>query len=133
MAMVRVYNKNSVTHKETFKGDEIIIEPGKFVKMDFYDAIQFRGQFKNPIYNKGGIQTLDSMKIIQIDPDDYRAALAELNQEGEEKSSKAFVCFRCGKEFKSKKVLMKHVKNSHEDELVDEDTRAELEEELEGA
>ncbi len=52
---------------------------------------------------------------------------------GEEKSSKSFVCFRCGKEFKSKKVLMKHVKNSHEDELVDEDTRAELDEELEGA
>lgn len=132
MPMVRVYNKNSVTHKEVFKGDEIIIEPGKCIKMDFYDAIQFRGQFKSPIFNKGGVQTLESMKIVQIDPEDYKKALSELNQDGEERMSKSFVCFKCGKEFKSKKVLLTHVKNQHEEDIVDEDTRAELEEELEG-
>lgn len=133
MPLVKVYNRNSITHKELFKGDEIVIQPGKYIMMDFNDAVDFRGQFIAPRFNKGGQQLVESMKIIEIDKEDYKRALDEINNRGEEKSKKTFVCFKCGKEYISKKALLTHVKNSHSDELVDDETREELDAELEGA
>jgi hypothetical protein len=133
MPMVRVWNRNSVVHKETFKGDEIVIQPGKFIMMDFNEANDFRGQFFTPKFNKGGAQTIDSMKYIEIDKNDYKAALDELNSRGEDRAKKTYVCMKCNKEFSSKRALLTHVKNTHSDELADDETREELDAELEGA
>lgn len=128
--MVKIWNKNSIVHREKYKGVWIEIPPGKAIEMDYHDAIDFKGQFFNPVFSKGGQQTIESMKYLVIDPEDNKRALDELNQASEEKSSRVFVCMRCNKEFKSKKALAKHVKDMHVDELVDEKTRDELDEEL---
>ncbi len=45
MAKVKVWNDNKYPHKELYKGDQVIIQAGGFVEMDWEEAIQFKGQF----------------------------------------------------------------------------------------
>lgn len=128
---VKIWNKNSITHREKYKGVWIEIPPGKAIEMDYHDAIDFKGQFFNPVFTKGGTQTIESMKYLVIDQDDMKRALDELNSASEDKSNRVFVCMKCSKEFKSKKALSKHVKEMHSEDLVDDKTREELDQELE--
>jgi hypothetical protein len=44
----RVWNSNTEVYSEMFKDKLITIEPGKFVEMDYYDAVQFKGQWPGP-------------------------------------------------------------------------------------
>ena len=48
MAKVKVWNDNQFEHVEEFKGKKISIAPGAFVEMDYFDAVDFKGQFIPP-------------------------------------------------------------------------------------
>lgn len=45
MAIVKVWNDNTVEHVEKFKDDTVRIPAGGFVEMDYFDAVSFQGQF----------------------------------------------------------------------------------------
>lgn len=45
MALVKVWNDNKYQHTEMFKGDKIHIPAGGFIEMDWFEAMEFRGQF----------------------------------------------------------------------------------------
>lgn len=44
-ALVKVWNDNDYPHKERFKGQVIEIPAHSFVEMDYFDAVDFKGQF----------------------------------------------------------------------------------------
>lgn len=67
----RVYNRHpkGLTHKEKFRGDDIVIKHDDFILMDYEDAIIFRGQYF-PISQLGdGTQDPKTFKCIEIKPD----------------------------------------------------------------
>ena len=75
----RVYNKHpeGLTHREKFKGDDIIIKAGEFVLMDYEEAVQFKGQFF-PIRDRGdGTQDPASYKCIELKKHDEAAVEAK--------------------------------------------------------
>lgn len=122
---VKVWNHNEYTHKETFKEKVVVIEPHKFVVMDYYDAVQFLGQFFPMRHGKDGVQDPRSYKYLQIDPDDLKRFREQRESKSDDKDQ-VFVCHRCMKEFLTKNGLLKHIKTRHIDEMADKDARDEL-------
>ena len=59
----RVWNKGSKVYTTKFKGDIVTIAPGAFVEMDWYDAVDFRGQYIPVIKNDSG-QYLTEQKLV---------------------------------------------------------------------
>ncbi len=113
MNSVRVYNDNIYPHKEKFKGEEIYIPPKCFVEMEFYDAVEFKGQYTPIVVDGGGAPIPQSFKMIRIvQPDGFQL-----------EDSKKIVCNSCGKQFDSSKELDDHVNEFHIDLIVDEDER----------
>lgn len=120
--MVKVYNRNKYEHREKFRGREIVIPAGGNISMDYDEANRFLGQMFPPKFDKGGVQTAQSYKWLEIDKEDKRRVELALRNESEEKSKRVFVCMACGKEFQSKSALLSHSKEKHADILVkDED------------
>ena len=122
---VKVWNRNSYDYKEKFKGEEIFIKAGGYVKMDRWEANQFLGSYVPIIKGKDEQQDPRSYKYLEIDQEDLRRI--RIQQEGgSEGSQKTFVCHACGKEFLTKNGLLKHIKTKHLDEMQDKDARDEL-------
>ena len=113
----RVYNDNShgFTHREVFRGEQINIEAGDFVLMDYDDAVLFRGQYSPMIMSSQGVQDPKSYKMIRIEagPEAGKEEIAEEN--------KVYVCMMDGKEFVSKKELDAYVKANFADYVVKDD------------
>lgn len=124
---VKVYNRNKFDHKELFQGKDVLILAGKHVVMEYDDAHKFLGQMFNIKLDKGGQQDPRSFKWLEMDKEDKRRCELLLRNESEEKAKKVFVCHSCGDEFKDKKTLLKHIKDEHLDDLVDEDAKEQLE------
>ena len=61
----------------------------------------------------------------EIDAEDRKRARAARNNELEQ-TEKVFVCMSCAKEFQTKSALMKHIKQKHANQMVDEDAKEEL-------
>lgn len=120
MAMVRVWNDNVIDHEEKFKGMQIKIKSKGFIEMDSEEAVLFRGQFFPPKFDKGGIQTIESMKRIRVE--DIKGAV-------EAQKPESHVCMKCGHEAASAAGLKSHIRHKHIDAMVDEDAKAELLEE----
>lgn len=71
MSKWRVYNRHpeGLTHKEKFRGDDIVIKAGDFHLMDYEDAIIFKGQYF-PMAERGdGTQDPKTYKVIELKPD----------------------------------------------------------------
>jgi hypothetical protein len=67
MAIVKVWNDNVYTHTEKYKGKEITIHPGEFVEMDYIDAVDFRGQFVQPVMKGPNNPDPRSFKMIRVE------------------------------------------------------------------
>jgi hypothetical protein len=120
--MVKVHNRNKFEHREKFRGKEIVIPAGGYLSMDYDEANRFLGQMFSPKYDKGGVQTAQSYKWLEVDKEDRRKVELSLRNETEEKSKRVFVCMACGKEFQSKSALSSHAKEKHAEIMVkDED------------
>lgn len=124
---VKVWNKNTFPHEEKFKGTEILIPAGGFVKMDYDEAILFKGQFFSPVFGKDQVQKKESYKWIEIDADDRNEIIkSRSNDSGESETEKVFVCQACSKEFRTKNGLLKHIKDKHQSIMADKDAKDEL-------
>jgi hypothetical protein len=125
---VKVWNRNSHDHVDKFKGSEIKIPAGKFIEMDYDEAILFKGKFYQPEIMKNGMQDPRSFKWVELDPEDVarvknnRARMMSDDSETE----KVFVCQACSKEFRTKNGLLKHIKDKHQTTMVDKEAKDEL-------
>lgn len=116
----RVYNvhRDGLTHKEKFRGEEIVIPPGGFVLMDYEDAVLFKGQYYPMQFDGMNQQTPESMKMIKIEADSEDAVVPVKMK---------FVCQRDGKEFESQAQLDAYTKAQFGDEVfVDEVVEQEI-------
>lgn len=96
MSQWRVYNDHTMDHKEKFKGDEIIIKAGKYILMDYEDAVQFKGQYFPMRMNADNRQDPESYKMIRIIQHDASAV---------DEKTVEFICNVDGKKFTTKKEL----------------------------
>lgn len=121
----RVYNihKDGFTHKEKFKGDDIVIPAGEFVLMDYEDAVQFKGQYFPIVINAQGVQDPKSYKMLKIEAGP-EAKLDEIDNK-----QRIYICHVDGKEFSDKASLDEYMKTnfSHlliKDEALDKEIEA---------
>jgi hypothetical protein len=54
MPLVKVWNDNKHVHVEKYQGKDIEIPAGKYIEMDYDDALQFQGKFKPPMITGQG-------------------------------------------------------------------------------
>jgi len=114
----RVYNihKDGLTHKEKFKGEDLVIPVGEFILMDYEDAVQFRGQYFPIRDNAMGVQDPASYKMIKIE------AGPEANNKEIDDSKKVYVCHVDGKEFADKNLLDEYMKSNFSHLLIKDET-----------
>lgn len=105
----RVYNDSPWVHKETFKGDPVVIPANGFIEMEFYDAHEFKGQYVPIVKDAGGQQDEKSFKRIRIIPITGEESKVEAKQ----------VCQACKYEASSKQDLEEHIDATHLDELAE--------------
>jgi hypothetical protein len=117
---VKVWNRNAVDHEEKFKGQLIKIPAGEFIKMDRTEAAEFLSQFRQPVYNKGGVQEISSMKKLFIEYPDVEDLEEPKTKENE------FLCHKCGFKAKTRASLSSHIKNNHLQALESDEARQEI-------
>lgn len=109
--LVRVYNDNVYPHKEKFKGDVLLIPSKKYIEMDFFDAVEFLGQYTPIKVDGGGAHVAEGFKMLRIvKPDDFKI-----------EDSKLIKCQACGETFPGEDELDAHINEKHVDQIVDED------------
>lgn len=121
MTKWRVYNKHpdKMTHREKFRGDEIVIKADEYILMDYEDAILFKGQYF-------------PMKLMgdnRQDPSTYKCI--ELKPDGEIKAEPTLFSYISpvdGKKFSSQAELDEYIKGnfSHLETVKDTSLDAEL-------
>jgi hypothetical protein len=116
--MVRVYNDNTVEHVETFKGQIYRIPPGGFITMETDEAVQFKSQFRTPVFDKGKNQTPESKKRLRLEEIQNGAKTAPQQDE--------YLCHKCGFKAQNKAGLSAHTRANHLESMVDEDAKKEL-------
>lgn len=114
---VKVWNKNVFDHEEKFKGDVIKIPAGGFIKMDRNEAVEFKSQFKQPVFLKGGVPDKEHLKMIVLEPIDDTI---------EEVTKDTFLCQKCGFEAGSNAGLKAHIRAKHLQSMENADARKEL-------
>lgn len=120
--MVKVWNKNILDYEENFKGQKIVIPAGKHIVMERAEAVEFKGKFRQPVYNKGGVQEISSLKKIVIEP----IIEDEADFVNEESSTPKHTCMKCGFNAPNAKQLAAHVRSNHLADMEDEKARKEL-------
>lgn len=120
MAKWEVWNihKDGLTHKEVYKGDKIEIPAGKFILMDYDEAVQFKSQFFPMKKNGQGVQTPESMKMI--------ALRKHVDGSNEEREQKVYVSHVDGKELPSQSALDAYLKQFEGQQIVDEAAEEEI-------
>lgn len=116
---VKVWNKNTFDHEEMFKGSLIKIPAGAYILMDRHEAVEFKSQFKQPVFLKGGVPDKQHLKMIVLEPIDDTI-------KEEEKSNDSFVCQKCNFEAGSHAGLKSHIRSKHLQSMEDADAREEL-------
>jgi uncharacterized C2H2 Zn-finger protein len=114
MAKVKVWNDNTVTWNEKFKGDDVKIPAKGYVEMEFYEAHEFKGQFSPIKVKADGTQDPGSFKMIRVEPLEETAA-GEI-EDGQE----IFPCNLCRKVFTTEAALLKHSDAAHADRMVND-------------
>ena len=115
---VKVHNLNTYDHEEKFKGQDIMIPAGGYILMNKFEAVEFKSQFKQPIFLKGGVPDPKSYKKLVLEPIDDT-----INES--QKDSK-HICQNCGFGAKSAAGLKAHVRANHLQSMEDQDKREEL-------
>ena len=107
--MVKVFNDNKFVFEQSFRGENIRIEPGKFIEMPWDDAIQFKSMYFPPKYDGSGVQKPESYKMIRIEgsPQHETAAMK--------------VCSCCGDKFLTDAELESHINKNHLDQMQDQE------------
>lgn len=113
MALVRVYNDNVYPYDEVFKGDKIHIPSKKFIEMDEFEAIQFRGTFKAPVLDADGNHTAAGFKMIRLEKITGEAPAAPKVDE--------LQCLACKYKATTKEDFNEHVKTHSAQMLIDEE------------
>ena len=124
---VRVFNLNEYPYKEEFKGIDILIKPGGFYEMDYFEAKLFLSKIGTPPKKlANGLFDPRSYKMLKIDPEDEEKAKNEIySLQFSDSVEKVFVCQACSKEFRTKNGLLKHIKDKHQSQM-EKDARDEL-------
>lgn len=123
---VKVHNLNIYEFKQMFKGQEILIPANEHVVMDYDEAIDFLGMFSPIKKLSSGLQDPKSYKKLKINEEDEQRVLAAKHKTNLDEVEKKYVCHMCTKEFRTKQGLLKHIKASHVDSMVDKDAKDEL-------
>ena len=124
---VKVWNRNIYPFSQVFKGDKIFIEPGKFIEMDYDEAVLFKSSATPIVRDTSGQDDPRFFKMIEIDPEDVKRIYDfRSNNANTDPSIMKYVCHMCTKEFVTKKGLLKHIKTNHLDAMGDEDARDDL-------
>lgn len=126
MANVKVLNLNDYDYEEMYNGTLIRIPAKGHVTMEYFEANQFLGKMNPLILDKEGRIDKKSYKMLRIDSGDLKDALDELNAPKTDEKDAVYVCHSCGKDFRTKKGLLTHIKRYHQGEMVDKDARDEL-------
>lgn len=116
---VKVYNDNVHPYKETFKGENIYIEPKSFIYMDEDEAHQFRGSYKAPVLNVDGVHMPEGFKMIRV--------VRETDAPEPQAKIDTLKCMACSYKAASKADLAEHEKASHEvftDEAAEQEIKA---------
>lgn len=113
-------HQHGLTHREVYKGETVEIPAGKYILMDYDEAVQFKSQYFPMQKNAQGVQTPESMKMIVLKK--HVAGTAP------DKEAKKFVSHMDGKEFATQAELDAYVKQHFEGQaIVDEVAEAEIE------
>lgn len=115
---VRVWNDNNYEHVEKFKGKELVIPAHGFIEMNRHEAVEFKSQFKAPVFLKGGVPDPKHKKMIRVEVVD--------NDKIEQTTAPDHLCQKCGFQAKSAAGLKAHIRAHHLQSLEDEDVRREL-------
>jgi len=126
MTMIKVQNNNEYDYNEKYKGQMISIKAHSFVEMDYEEAVIFLGKAVPIIRLKNGLQDPKSYKMLLISDEDKARARCVMGGEKSSDQEKVFVCQACMKEFRTKNGLLKHIKDKHQSQMVDDDARDEL-------
>ena len=114
---VKVWNKNTFDHEEKFKGQVIKIPANSFIVMDRHEAVEFKSQFKQPVFLKGGVPDKEHLKMI---------VLETIDDTIKEEPKNDLVCQKCGFEASSAAGLKAHIRAKHLQAMEDADARKEL-------
>lgn len=107
MSLVKVWNDNEKTYQENFRGDLITI-PGKAsIPMDYYDAVQFLGQYIKPIKIGDGTFTNHKQLRIEGTPPAFQATKPR--------------CQMCKGEFATETELTLHSDQFHRESIIIDD------------
>ena len=120
MSKWRVYNEHpdGLTHKEVFREQKIEIPAGKFILMDYEDAVLFKGQYYPMKMDAMGAPDRTTFKVIRIAP----------NTADDKPEVKArHVCNMDGREFPSKAELDAYIEAKYGEQIFKDDV---LEEQL---
>lgn len=111
-----VWNRHPMgyTHREKYKGDDVIINADDYVLMDYEEAVQFKGQMPSTgiMKNAQGVQDPKSYKCIELKPhsgDAVNPVVAETVSD--------FVCNYDGKKFLTEKELDEHINKYYADQV----------------
>jgi len=109
MPTVKVWNDNTIAFTEKFKGEQIHIAAGKFLEMDYEEAIEFRGQYHKMEFDGDGTQLRSSYKMIRVENPEF----------GLHEKVSATKCQSCAQLFGSDDELDVHIRQYHIPEMAD--------------
>lgn len=112
ISMVKVWNDNTLPYKEVFEEKQIVIEPSRFVLMDYEKAIKFRGTFAPIKVDAGGVQLKESYKKIRLEVIKGTKEMSDATKH---------LCQSCKYLAISEKDLDDHIDSKHLDQLIDEE------------
>lgn len=112
---VKVWNDNKLPFSQEFKGALIEIPAGKFVEMQWDEAVEFKSMYYPPEFRGDGSQKPESFKMIRLDGEPPHL---------QDEAPAEHVCASCGDTFASENALDAHIDRHHLDELEDQDVAA---------
>ena len=120
---VKIVNNNRFDHTEKFRGELVVIpKDGGSVQMIREDAVLFKSQFYQPLFDASGVQKAESYKMLKIEeiPEEL---VKDLPPDGSK-----FKCMACSKNCATEKLLKDHLKESVgcSAKLIDDEAQKEL-------
>jgi len=115
MSMGKLVNDNTLPLVDEYKGLPIDLAPGKSMAMDYYDYIDYAGQFPTKVKAADWVDGSGQQK-----PESFK----KIHWDGKipgEKEIEVKVCAACGEKFPSDTQLDLHIDMNHLDAMEDQD------------